>query len=294
MMIRYGRRALLLALCLACANAAVAQDAPQGTPTIAQQIRALHWVEGPTQVSVGTNATFDVPAGYRFLGPADTVKFMALTQNLSSDDSETVFAPNDFAWWGVFNYTDAGHVSDQEKIDPDALLSTLRSTQERANKQLSARGWPTLQIVGWEQAPFYDPQTHNLSWAMEARDSNGGEVINYNTRLLSRTGFTAATLVDDPRTLQASVSQFKNVVAGYRFVGNQTYASYKPGDKTAEYGLAALITGGAVAVAAKTGLWKVIVAALVAGWKVVAAFVVALFASIGKFFKRLTGRNRDR
>lgn len=288
-MTRVSRIAATIGVCLACAGPAGAQDATGQQQTVTQKILGLHWVEGPTQVRIGRNATFTVPAGYRFLGPDDTVKFMELTKNLGSDDGGTVFAPDDFAWWGEFEYADVGHVADNEKIDPDALLSTLRSNQVEANKQLSARGWATLELVGWQKAPFYDPDTHNLSWAVDLRNSQGGEDVNYNTRLLSRTGYTAATLVAGTSNLQASIDQFKGAVAGYQFTGDQTYAAYKPGDKVAEYGLAALVTGGAVAVAAKTGLWKVIVGALVAGWKFVAAGVVALFAALGRMFKRKTG-----
>lgn len=290
---RFSRFAVAAGVCLVCAGSVHAQDAAQAQQTVAQQIMALHWVEGPSRVTVGSNATFQVPEGYRFLGPSDTVKFMELTRNLSSNDSETVFAPDDFAWWGMFEYSDVGHVADDEKIDPDTLLSSLRQNQTEANKQLSARGWATLEVAGWEQSPFYDPDTHNLSWAVDLRNSSGGEDVNYNTRLLSRTGYTAATLVAGSDNLQTSIGQFKNVVAGYQFINDQTYAAYKPGDKAAEYGLAALVTGGAVAVAAKTGLWKVIVGALAAGWKVIAAIVVALFAGLGKFFKRIASRGRD-
>ena len=46
------------------------------------------------------------------------------------------------------------------------------------------------------------------------------------------------------------------------------------------------MAGGAAAVAAKTGFWKVIVGALAAGWKLVLAAVVAVFAGLGRFFKR--------
>jgi uncharacterized membrane-anchored protein len=288
-MTRVSRIAATIGVCLACAGSAWAQDATEPQQTVTQKILALHWVEGPTQVRIGQNATFTVPAGYRFLGPDDTVKFMELTKNLASDDGGTVFAPDGFAWWGEFEYADVGHVADNEKIDPDELLSTLRSNQAEANKQLRAKGWETLELVGWQKAPFYDPDTHNLSWAVVLRNSQGGEDVNYNTRLLSRTGYTAATLVAGTNNLQASVDQFKSAVAGYQFTDDQAYAAYKPGDKVAEYGLAALVTGGAVAVAAKTGLWKLVVGALVAGWKFVAAGVVALFAALGRMFKRKAG-----
>lgn len=287
---RLNRTAMAVCLGLAFAGAACAQDAAPQQGGLMQKVMTLHWVEGPTRVDVGDNATFAVPSGYRFLGPADTVKFMELTKNLSSDTDRTIFAPDDFAWFGSFEYADVGHVPDDQKIDPDKLLSTLRSNQAEANKELQQRGWPTLEVAGWAKSPFYDTDTHNLSWAIELRNSNGGNDVNYNTRLLSRTGYTAATLVADPATLDPSIAQFKQVVAGYQFKGDQTYSAYKPGDKVAKYGLAALITGGAAAVAVKTGLWKVIVGALVAGWKFIAAGAIALFAGIGRFLKRLGGK----
>lgn len=284
-----SRLAIAVGACFLCTSVAWAQDAAPQQNSVGQRIAALHWVEGPTQVKIGGNASFKVPSGYRFLGPSDTVKFMDLTKNLPPGDGATIFAPDDFRWWGMFEYDDVGHVPDKEKIDADALLSSLRQSQEEANKQLTSRGWATLEVTGWKYTPFYDPDTHNLSWAVDLRNSNGGEDINYNTRLLGRTGYTAATLVADPVGLQASVDQFKGVVAGYTYNSDQTYAAFKPGDKVAEYGLAALITGGAVAVAAKTGFWKVIVGALVAGWKLIAAAAVALFAGAGRFMKRMVG-----
>jgi uncharacterized membrane-anchored protein len=275
------------------AQTASAQDSAQ-QQNAAQEIRSLHWVEGPTQVSVGLNATFKIPAGYRFLGPADTIKFMRLAQNLPPASGATIFAPDNFRWWGMFEYWDSGYVTDNGKIDPNEIMSSVKQSQIAANKQLTARGWPTMDIVGWEYKPFYDPATNNLSWAIDARSSRGDEVANFNTRLLGRTGYTSAVLVADTDALQGSVSQFKDVVAGYQFIADQTYSSYKPGDQVAGYGLAALITGGAVAVAAKTGLWKVILGALIAAWKFIALAVVAGFAAVGKFFKRLLGMDKEK
>jgi uncharacterized membrane-anchored protein len=57
-----------------------------------------------------------------------------------------------------------------------------------------------------------------------------------------------------------------------------------PGDKVAEYGLAALVLGGAAAIATKKGLWAVIVGFLVKGWKLVAIAVAAVGASLRKLF----------
>ena len=78
---------------------------------------------------------------------------------------------------------------------------------------------------------------------------------------------------------------------GCQFNGGDSYADYRPGDKVAEYGLAGLIVGGAVAAAVKTGvlkgLWKVIVAGAAAMWKVLCVgVVVAAIAGLKKLFGR--------
>jgi len=87
------------------------------------------------------------------------------------------------------------------------------------------------------------------------------------------------TLVCDPQMLAGLLPTYRRLLAGYRYTQGNTYAEYVEGDKIAEYGLAALITGGAVAVAAKSGLLKHL-------WK----FIVLIAAAIGGFFKKLFGR----
>jgi uncharacterized membrane-anchored protein len=96
----------------------------------------------------------------------------------------------------------------------------------------------------------------------------------------------SAVLVTAPDSLTASIVEFKGTLSGFEYTPGQRYAEYKPGDKVAKYGLAALVTGGAAAIAVKTGLWKVILGAAVAGWKFVAAAVVGLFTWISRRFKR--------
>ncbi len=54
----------------------------------------------------------------------------------------------------------------------------------------------------------------------------------------------------------------------------------------AAYGLAALVLGGAAAVATKKGFWAVLGGFFAAGWKFIIAAFVALGAGIGKIFKR--------
>lgn len=261
------------------------QYAQQQNQSRWQQIMGLPWVTGPVEVQVGKNATFYVPLGYRYLYPRDTARFMELTQNLPPSEGKSLFAPDDVAWFGTFDYEDVGHVFDQEPLDANSLLDRYRRGASEHNKQRTERGWPTVEITGWAYAPYYDPATRNLSWAVNMLVSDGHETTNFDTRLLGRTGYTAVKLVTGPDRLRASVGEFSDVVTGYRFIDSHAYAAFKPGDKVATYGLAALITGGAVAVAAKTGLWKGILAFLAGGWKFIAMAFAAVSVTLGKLFK---------
>src|SRR3546814_3060828 len=98
-------------------------------------------------------------------------------------------------------------------------------------------------------------------------------------------------LVADPQTLDASIASFKELVPGYEFGAGEKYAEFREGDHVAEYGLAALITGGAAAVAAKKGWLAAIGIFLVKMWKLLLIGLLAVGASFRKFFKR--GRDGD-
>jgi uncharacterized membrane-anchored protein len=54
----------------------------------------------------------------------------------------------------------------------------------------------------------------------------------------------------------------------------------------AEFGLGALVLGGAAALAANTGFWKVLLAGLAASWKLVLGGIAAVVAAIKKMFGR--------
>src|SRR5262249_26529974 len=150
-----------------------------------------------------------------------------------------------------------------------------------------SRGWNEMEVSGWQTPPHYDTSTRRLEWAVNGRDlKSGSTVVNFNTRLLGRTGVTSVVLLADPQTLDSAVPQFKQTLTAFSYLPGQTYAEYKPGDKVAKYGLAALITGGAAAIAVKTGFWKVLVGALAAGWKLIVAGLVAAGAAFKRFFKR--------
>jgi uncharacterized membrane-anchored protein len=285
--------ALAVGVTLICAglSSAVADDQPANDhdqSTIRKQINGLQWIHGPKQVQLFGNSTFDVPSGYVFLNPAETAKLETITHNLSGG-TEYFLAPEDLHWGAHFSFKDDGYVKDDETIDAPSLLQNIKDGTASANKIRRERGWDEMEVVGWQTAPHYETQTNRLEWAVIGKDLKANTaVVNFNTRILGRGGVMSAVLIADPQDLSAATDEFKSTLAGFAYVPGQRYAEYRPGDKVAKYGLAALVTGGAAAIAVKTGLWKVIVGAAVAGWKFIAAAFVALFGGLVKRLKRKT------
>lgn len=251
----------------------------------AQKIRALHWVQGPKDLPAIGNATLSLPGNYIFLGNEDTKKFMVLNENPPDPEDEQLFAPRDLHWFALIDFAPDGYVKDDGKIDADAILAGIKQGNEQANAERRKNGWGELEIVGWKKAPYYDQETKRLEWALEARDGNG-ETINFLTKILGRHGVTSATLVASPDRFDADLTEFKQALTHYTFNTGEKYSEYKPGDKVATYGLAALIAGGAAAVATKVGFWKWLGIALAASWKFIWVPIVAAWAAIKRFFRR--------
>jgi uncharacterized membrane-anchored protein len=264
-----------------------AQTAPAGDADQQRAaIRALHWIKGPKQVQLFNNATLQVPADYLFLDPDDAAKLRTLEHNVGGG-TQYFLAPADGHWQVWFTYLDDGYVKDKESIDAAALFKNIEENTAAANAERRKRGWDEMQVLGWQTPPHYDAQTNRLEWAVQGKDVRTNEtVVNFNTRLLGRGGVMSATLITAPDQLTGAITDFAATLKGFEYLPGQRYAEYRPGDKVAKYGLAALITGGAAAIAVKTGLWKVVLGALVAGWKFIVAGVVAVFGGLMRRFKR--------
>jgi uncharacterized membrane-anchored protein len=241
-------------------------------------MRALAWIKGPTAVGIGTNATLEVPQGFVSLSASDTAKFSSLIQN-PPGGTEWLIAPQDLHWFAILSYLETGYVKDKDTLDADAILKSISDGTEAVNDERRKRGWPEMHVVGWRIKPAYNQESKHLEWAIDGRSQNGETSTNFFTKILGRHGVTTAVLVTDPTTLAAAVPEFKRTIVGYSYKSGETYAEFRPGDKVAEYGLAGLIAGGAVAVAAKTGAFKWL-------WKLALAGGVAGLAALRKLFGR--------
>ena len=243
----------------------------------------LEWTLGPTTGAVGRIAEIDLPEGYRIIGPSDSRTLMQAYGNLPTNQEQATVMPVDSQdWFFIFEVDPIGYVQDEEELEPDSLLASLKEGNEQGNLLRAERGLPTLTLVGWEVEPRYNPQTNNLEWATRLAAEDGSPIVNHNTRILGRKGVMQVTLVCEPRMLTSLLPTYRELLAGYRYTAGNSYAEYVEGDRIAEYGLAALITGGAVAVAAKSGLLKHL-------WKLIVVGV----AAVGAFFKKLFGGGKQ-
>lgn len=238
----------------------------------------IKWIHGPSVGSLKSTASIKVPEGYTFASAKDTIALMEAMQNPPSGNEMGFVSPAGQEWFVVFEFNETGYIKDDEKssLDADAMLKSIRSGTERSNEERRSRGWSTINVVGWYQAPKYNDRTNNLEWATRL-ESDGKPLLNYNTRLLGRRGVMRVTLVADPSKMTEIMPDFNRLMAGFSYSEGEKYAEFKSGDKVAEYGLAALVVGGASAVAVKSGLFKSL-------WKILVAVALGAAAFVRKIF----------
>lgn len=276
----YALRCVMIALAWILTASSIGY-AQSNTDQTWDEIKRLDWQfngVGP----IGAEASIQIPADHAFLGSAGTRRFLELNGNLPSDNKYTI-APQDLHWFGVFGFEPTGYVADNEKLDPDSLLEKLKSRNIDQQAEMRRRGLTPLVLVGWFVEPHYDLVTKRLEWGTRLRTETGETVVNYMIKILGRRGVMDAVLVSEPQALQTDIREFKTTLQGYTYDPGERYSEFRSGDKVAEYGLSALIIGGAAAAAVKTGAFKGLAKLLGIG-------AIAVVGAIGGFFKRLFRR----
>jgi len=261
----------------------------------ADQAPSFKWKTG--KIEIGDNiAVMNLPGDFRYLdskqsktviedlwanpkGSADGVLGMIFPSKMDpvSDDS----------WGIVITYEDSGFVKDDDadKIDYKELLASMQEEIKDANSERKKAGYGSLELVGWATPPHYDKATHKLYWAKELKfEGNNESTLNYNFRILGRKGVLVLNAVSGMKQLKDIESKSAPLLASVNFTDGNRYAEYVPGkDRVAEFGIAALIAGGAAA-AAKTGLLKGLWVGILAAKKFVIVGLIAVAGFVKKFF----------
>ncbi len=275
---------LVLLLCLPQARAAE----PSAEQKVFDEARQAA-LAGPVDVPLATQAVLKLPAGHAFVPQPHATRLLNAMGNPGSDPrlQGLIFPQGEGAGWFVtVRYEDSGHIKDDDARDwnADELLQSFRDGTEAANEERQKMGVPALEILGWAERPAYDAATHRLVWAMSSREkgaaANEPQGVNYNTYVLGREGYFSLNLV----TGLAELPQHKDAALGLlqalKFDAGKAYADYNDStDRTAEYGLAALVVG---------------VAAKKLGFLALAGVFVAKFAKVGLVALALLGAGAAR
>lgn len=258
----------------------------------------IKWEKGPTLGDLGGIAQINVPKGYSFTGKKGAQTILELTHNLLSGDEVGAMVPNSAEqnWFVIFEFHGVGLVKDEEKdtLNSAALLESIKKGTEEENDERKKKGWPAFHVLSWETPPFYDGQSHNLTWAIRGESESGHSSINHSVRLLGRRGIMSVDLIMGPEEYATTLPDFNNLLSGFSFQQGSRYADFVRGDKVAEYGLSALILGGAGALAVKSGFLaqagKLILVAILALKKLLIVALAAVAAAFRKLWGWITRR----
>lgn len=254
----------------------------QAQDALFQQITQLPWLTSPSVGQIGSIAKIDLGGRLQFLDASSTSQFLELNGNPPSSGNYAL-APKTLDWFSIFAFNRSGYIRDGEELDPAELLKTLKKQNESGAAERRKLNLEVLHLDGWAVVPHYDEKTKRLEWGTRLIGDNGSVTVNYTVRILGRSGVMRAILVSSPESLNTDIIEFKAALNGFQFIPGERYSEFKQGDKVAEYGLAALIVGGAAAVATKTGILQTFGKFLIFGG-------IAIVAAIGAFLRKLFRR----
>lgn len=226
----------------------------------------VNWVVGPSHANLGTVATVQVPAGFKF---TDASGARRLLPKLPSN-AIGLLTPEAGGWVVLFSYSGIGYVSDTgtDGLDADSILKTVRSQVESQLDASFQQGKVPITGINWAIRPNYDSVDHSLEWALTA-DSGAASItnVNHTIRLLGRHGILEATAVV-PGLAGIQSVPLKSLAQAISFNEGERYADYRAGDKPSRLNLAQLIATDNVSIAGEASgksrlhgmvLWAVVV-----------------------------------
>lgn len=294
-------RMIAFAALLLTPHVAVAANAPTAEQQAAiakakALLQSLHPQTGDVKLPAA-HATLHLGRDYYFL-PADEAK-RVLTE-VWGNPPEAVEGtlglvmpagktPYDDSWGAVISYDSTGHIKDDDakSEDYDQIITQAHEAEAEVNKRRQEQGYPGQHLVGWAQPPSYDPATHSMIWARNISiDGQSENTLNYDVRLLGRTGVLSLNLITGMSQLAETRASAATFGKSAEFDAGSRYADYVPGtDKLADYGLVGLVAGGVGVAAAKKlgllaialGLGKKLIVLVVAGFALLRNKIMALF-----------------
>jgi uncharacterized membrane-anchored protein len=278
---------------IAAMSGANAQDSPSQKSEMHEALVAAFnaATQGPADVPLRELATVHLPDLYSFIPNKEGAALMHAMGNATDQNFYGLIVSRQQKqyWFVTIDYRDSGHIKDDDakSWNADELLQSIKDNTEADNKDRTERGFPALDVVGWVEAPTYDPAAHRLLWSMLAKE-RGHETepatVNYNTYALGRQGYFELDLVTDEKDVAEDKKHAGIILSALDYKPGERYTDYNSStDRLAEYGLAALIGGIA---AKKLGLLAVVGVVFVKLWKFILIGLAVAGGGVTKLFRR--------
>jgi uncharacterized membrane-anchored protein len=253
--------------------------------------KKLHYQTGHIELTEG-DVALEVPKSYRFLNASDARKVLEDAWG-NPEDSSTLglIVPageqaTSSAYAVELSYDADGYISDKDAASTNYsdMLKTMQQDARDGNDDRVKAGYDKISLIGWADAPHYDPGTHKMYWAKELKFAEAEtNTLNYNVRVLGRRGVLNMNAIGDMSNLETIKTDMQNILTIANFKPGSKYEEYNPAtDKLAEYGLAAMVAGG---VAVKTGLFAKLIAGLLAFKKLLIPAVLGIGALASRLLK---------
>jgi uncharacterized membrane-anchored protein len=244
----------------------------------AKAFEALVWEEHGVHELNLSNSKIDLPKGYfMLLGEHAKMERLINGDSSTNETIDAVIYSKDKKNNVVLEYFPEGYIKldDWDKVDSDAMLTEISEGTEEYNKERAKLGLEPFHVVGWIKPPHLNKNTNTVYWSLEAKDDEHSFVNSIALRL-SRNGYEKFTLITDKETFTSGPNVLQKILKVHNFDSGYRYEDHIPGDKIAEYGIAALVAASVGAKIAKaTGLLLLL--------KKFAALIVAAVAGI--FYK---------
>ena len=278
--------ALLLACVALTSSAQEGAQSPSDKPTQAEieqmmkeaeaaaqkQLASFLYETGDVELKAG-RARLSLPPGYRFIGPNDGKKLIEEIWGNppgSGNRIEGVVIPkgqdlaDTYSWAIVVSFEEDGYVSDHDAddINYDDLLADMKESNAQASEEREKAGYGKFLLTGWALPPRYDKANHVMYWAKTFDIDGPVNSLNYDVRVLGRRGVLSMNAVASDAQASQIDAMTPEIVSMVKFNSGHRYEDFDEAtDKKADYSLAGLVLGGAVAAKLLT---KVGVVALIA------------------------------
>lgn len=144
----------------------------------------------------------------------------------------------------IKSYNEEGYIpsDDWKIIDPKLLMTSIRKDTDKDNRKRLDQGVSDrIEIKGWLQEPTRDPLTNTIYWAIEAMQGDES-IVNAVALKLSRHGYEQFIWVTSKPYYISLGGELEIALKAFSFPHGGRYEDYCYGDKTANYGIASLVT----------------------------------------------------